>query len=558
MKRLILVLALIGSACSGTGASSTNAQPPGAAPLTTGSSLSGSGPSSTADSSGSNSAPSSGGSTLACWGAPVQVQDPPGTVALEDVTDPFGLVEPLTGMYGHAAAFGDVNGDSYPDLAVGTFTDRPVENYQLRGADGPSPDRLLLGGDTFTPAGRFSPDMGRTSGAVFADFDGDGDPDLLLVRNDDEEPPPAQMFENVDGVLKAVAEPLPDLFNGRTPAVADYDGDGLLDVYVAEDRYGEMGGVLLHNEGGFAFTDVTARSGLKDVHALGATAADLNGDGIADLVTSENVFLGNGDMSFTDATPPGFGWEQIGPDDDPAGVAVGDVNNDGRPDILVGQHYRSIVEEGARVPIRLFLNRGLEKDRTSFEEVTKEAGLDALPSLAPHVEFADMDNDGRPDIITSGSAADGDTPAIFRNLGGDPVRFEAPAGMGNLQYWVGAPVADVDHDGRLDVFALEWEPALPSRLYRNVTSGGHWLEVSVDDPLGGVGTVVEVDGPDGSMLGRQEIGVAVGYASGTMPVAHFGLGANDQVAVKINTATGESAVLKDVSVDSHIRWPNGC
>src|SRR5690606_40349425 len=91
------------------------------------------------------------------------------------------------------------------------------------------------------------------------------------VRNG-EGPPASVIFANRDGKLEAVAEPFPVPFNGRTTAVADFDGDGLLDVYVSEDRYGGMGGVLLRNEGSFRFTDVTEGSGLGGVCALGATA----------------------------------------------------------------------------------------------------------------------------------------------------------------------------------------------------------------------------------------------------------------------------------------------
>lgn len=296
------------------------------------------------------------------------------------------------------------------------------------------------------------------------------------------------------------------------------------------------------------FRDVTAGSGLEGVFSLGATAADLDRDGNPDLVTSESVWFGNGDLTFEEGTPEGFSWEQIGPDDDPAGVAVGDFDNDGLADILVGQHYRSIVEEGARVPVRLFRNLG----NREFREVTAEVGLDPLPTLAPHVEFADMNNDGWLDIVASGSVDDGAAPIVLLNRAGT---FELPAGLGSPHYWVGAPIADVDLDGRLDVFGLEWEPSLPSRLFRNTTAGGHWLEVSVADPLGGIGSVVEVFGPGGNLLGHREIGVASGYSSGKPAAAHFGLGGVDAVTVVITTRAGRRITLEDVGVDVHLRWP---
>ena len=491
--------------------------------------------------------PDNQSSGLVCWSAPVEPGS--GEIAFEDVTEAYGLVEPLTGMYGHAAAFGDLNGDAHPDLVVGTFADRPTEEYAIRGADGPTPDRVLLGGESYRPL-EFDTPAGRTSGSVLADLDGDGDSDLVLVRNG-EEPPASVIFANRDGKLEAVAEPLPVPFNGRTPAVADFDGDGLLDVYVSEDRYGGMGGVLLRNEDSFRFTDVTEGSGLGGVFALGATAADLDRDGIPDLVTSDRIFFGNGNATFEEWTPEALGWEQVGPDDDPAGVATGDYDNDGLLDIVIGQHYRSIVEEGAEVPVRLFRNLG---DRV-FEEVTQTVGLLPLPTLAPHVEFADIDNDGWLDIVASGSVGERAAPIVLVNREG---AFELPEGLGTPHYWVGAPVADVDLDGRLDVFGLEWEPSLPSRLFRNVTPGGHWLQVSVADPVGGVGSAVEVFANDGALLGSREIGAASGYSSGKPAVAHFGLGDVDVVSVVITTRAGETVTIEDVQVDVHLRWPDGC
>ena len=79
-----------------------------------------------------------------------------------------GLVEPLKGMYAHAAAFGDVNRDGWQDLFVGTFASYPDANYQVRGATGPSTDRLLLGGrraSRLTPASpeRSASPQGRRS-----------------------------------------------------------------------------------------------------------------------------------------------------------------------------------------------------------------------------------------------------------------------------------------------------------------------------------------------------------------------------------------------------------
>jgi hypothetical protein len=462
-------------------------------------------------------------------------------------------------MYGHSAAFGDVNADGFADLAVGTFADREPEDYQVRGGTGPNPDQLLMSQPELTPVPGWSNELGRTSGAVFADLDGDGDDDFMIIRHagrsaDNETP--SRLYENVDGALQPHSEVLPPDFRGRTPAVADYDGDGLLDVYVSEDNSGETGGILLRNTGSLEFEDVTEGSGLEGNFALSAAAGDLNGDGLPDLATSTAVFLNQGNLSFTDATPADYAAIPIGEEDDAAGVTLGDLNRDDLTDIVVGQHYRAAVEFDSEVPVRVFLNAG--GDVPAFDDVTEAAGVAPLPTLAPHVQVADIDNDSWPDIVTSASAGDGATLAVYRNLGGPQLAFEVSEGLGSDQYWVGAPVVDIDRDGRLDAFAVEWEPALPSIMFLNAGESGHWLEVSLGGPGRGVGSRIRVTTADGASIGDQEIGLGGGYSSGRMPVAHFGLGAQTIVDVTITHPDGTLTTLPEIAADQHIRWPDGC
>src|SRR5688572_28132586 len=341
---------------------------------------------------------SDSGEFIVCYETP-RPSGEAGPIAVSDASADVGLVEPLKGMHAHATAVGDVDGDGWTDLFVGTFADRPAGEYRVRGAEGPAPDRLLLGGpDGFRVDDSFPRTRGRSSGAAFADLDRDGDLDLVIARNQDERAgSPSIVNRNDDGVFVEAAV-LDRPRRARSIGVFDYDGDGLLDLFLVEDGFGDSpSSVLLRNEGELRFADATADSKLpRDIEGLGVATVDLTGDARPDAFVSgsNRLFLNAGNGTFHEVPSPLPRWERFGDEDDVGGVAAGDVNGDGRPDLVVGQHYHSSIDDGRQVPVRLYLNGGVDESGSPrLRDATEAAGLEGLPTKAPHVELADIDAD---------------------------------------------------------------------------------------------------------------------------------------------------------------------
>ncbi|HUG93111.1 MAG TPA: CRTAC1 family protein, partial [Planctomycetaceae bacterium] len=505
-----------------------------------------------------------------------------------DTGSETGLLPLVHGIHGHGAAWGDADGDGWIDLYVGTFHSEGPPNMLLRNTQG----RFYLDEQ---PALRIST---RATGVVFADFDNDGGLDLYvasmpgpkgsrLAERSGRPLAGCSLFRNEGGGkfsnVSAGNGACPPAFGGRSAAVLDYDGDGLLDLLVGEDPLPGYNGSttrssrLFRNLGDLRFEDVSRQVGLPEgIPGLGVAAADVNNDGWPDFFLASSgggnrLFLNDGRGMFQEA--PGsrevFGWPTANGDDMVCGVAFGDVNRDGLLDLVIGQHYeRPWVEPVAN---RLYLNRGINGGVPTFEDVTEQAGLVPLPMKAPHVEVQDFDNDGWPDIATSlVKFADGRPhPVIFKHLGlrdGVP-RFRADALTVNdfptredkairrsgelfdkilrerkIIYTAPGPAGDYDNDGRLDLFLPSWWTESPSLLLHNETPGGHWLDVRVEGAGKlnhmGIGSRVNVY-PAGrladrsALLGSREISVGYGYASGQPAIAHFGLGDVESVDVEV-------------------------
>src|ERR671921_264839 len=539
-----------------------------------------------------------------CWVAPPAAS---GTqeITFSDVTDQEGITDQVTkDRFGHGVAWGDVNNDGSLDLLLGTFAnyDPLVKLGYTSGTF--KPDQLAIGSPNgFTIDTTFPRTHGWTSGLAFADLDNDGDKDLVLSRNQEEaydqtKPGETIALRNSAGSFEIVPGAIPpnsrNNVGGRSIAVLDYNDDGLLDLFITQDRFEGGQSVLLRNKGGFQFVDATPSAKLPtNIEGFGVSAKALTGDGHGDLyvVGSNRLFIANGNGTFREVGAKAAGLVRPAPDPDrpkvdfDTGVSVGDVNRDGRPDVAVAEHYASAANNGRKIPaVSLYLNKGLNsKGNPIFQDVTTTAGLPSVASRNGDVNINDYNNDGWPDIA-AGVAVSRTRPALFRSLGltnGVP-RFAVPAGVGEVkdaadaqgQSHHGLPVAAADYnkDGRLDIFFdFFFNDEDGQLLLRNETSSGHWLSLSLGRALGGgIGAKVSVYragglGDPSALIGQREIAATDGYTAGVVDEAHFGLGANATVDVRVTLppdarglATNGVIDLTNVPADQHLRLPSGC
>jgi hypothetical protein len=382
-------------------------------------------------------------------------------------------------------AFGDYDRDGHVDLYVANYLAFDEANVPRRG------ETLVcryMGADVFCgPTGL------RGERDVLYRNNGDGTFDDVTVE------------AGVGGVA----------YNGFGVAFSDLDNDGWPDIYVANDTTPNL---LYRNNADGTFDEMGLISGAalndegREQAGMGVGSGDYDGDGQIDLFVTNfsgelnTLYRNTGDMVFVDVTLRaglgGVAWNHVG-----WGTAFRDLDNDGWPDIFVGNGH-------------------------VYPEVD---GLDVGQSYLQRKELYRNRGNGTFEEVAPGSGPD---------LGiGKPAR--------------GVAFSDYDEDGDIDVLAVNMNEA-PS-LYRNDGAGGHWISFrleGVQSNRDGIGARIEVDAGGRTQVGYVQSGGS--YLSHNDMRMHFGLGeAAVADRVRIRWPSGAVDELEDVGADAFLTVREG-
>ena len=477
---------------------------------------------------------------------------------------------------GSGAAWGDYDNDGYPDLYILDVAG-PLTASADELAHSPGGNRLYHnnGDGTFTDvtkkAGVGFKGVGMA--AAWADYDNDGHLDLVVTSYDR-----IILYHNngdgtfADVTVKAGLDKYRGFWTGA--AWGDYDRDGNVDLFICgyvkyqyhpEDlkktslqystvvpftlnpaAYPPERKLLLHNNGDGTFTDVAAQAGVDDPtgRSLAAAWFGFDGDGWPDLYVANDLwgsklYLNLHDGKFKDVT------REVGLSDfrGEMGIAIGDWDNDGDPDIFV-THW--IYQENALFDnLRFIPGEPGKAGPLFFGDIADPVGLGQVSRnyIGWGTSFFDYDNDGRLDLlVVNGSTFQDDKHPthlipmkshLFWQHGPSQRFYEVGALSGaafqEAHVGRGAAFADYDNDGDMDVFIVNQE-GRPMLLRNDGGNKKNWIKIRVKCTKSnrtGFGTKVEIEAGGQNQI--VEIGGQTSYLSQNFQEAHFGLNLEKEV-----------------------------
>ena len=446
-------------------------------------------------------------------------------VKFEDVTEQTGLKSK-----GRCAAWVDLDNDGWVDLIADGRIWRNHNGKYFADVTGAS----AIADHALSPC-------------IAADFNGDGRIDLYFVKG------PGALYLNQGSFRfipgRAAANPCPQY--PMAAAAADLDGDGYPDIYAAnyEDWNEQLNfpDVILRNNHGALELQWVAPPDMT-MAGRGATCCDFNNDGKMDVYVSNyrlmpNFLLVNyGDWKLLNkAVEYGCAGSErkeviiknkqglaYGSSGHTIGSVWADFDNDTYFDLFVGNFSHPPVWQDRPQ----FLQNSGPAGKYRFVDKSAAAAIPWQESYASPAA-ADVDNDGRIDLFFT-TVYKGDSSRLFRNLGNWKFRDVTESAGSRSAVTYQAAFADFDNDGRIDLIT-------GGRLYRNISSGGDWLKVKLSgkapDTMA-IGTKVIVEAGDKKIIRQVEAGTGSGNQN--EPTLHFGLGRTGDTPLKVT-----------------IIWPNG-
>ena len=447
-------------------------------------------------------------------------QKPDGT--FEDVTEKAGL---QGAGYGMGVAVGDFDNDGFEDLYVTAYGGNKLYHNHGDGTFTEVTQKAGAGGS------------GWSTSAAWVDLDNDGFLDLVVLRYVEWDFDDVWCGEHKEG-YRAYCHP--DWFKPAVPLV-------------------------FHNNGNGTFTEIAKSIGMaKPAKGLGIAIADYDRDGRIDLFFAndsmvEHLYHNKGDGTFEEVGLV----SEVAVDSDGRtyagmGVDFADYDNDGWPDI--------VVTDLANQRYALYHNNG----DGGFTYASQTTGLSRMTMTHSGwgVRFFDFDNDARKDLLVA-QGHDLDTiettspnlryrePLLLARNTGKGFEDATSAGGPALQQewvWRGLAIGDLDNDGRMDAVVTANDG--PIRILHNETStGNHWLSLSLaghKSNRDAIGAVIKLVTAAGSQYAT--VSTASSYLSASDKRVHFGLGSETTAqTIEIRWPSGVTQTLTNVRADQFLK-----